>query len=224
VCQRTNRKGELGDKAFGHRTAGLFDYTHLTGGYLGGQAEYLRVPFAHKQGLIRAYGVRELASAVPTLSIDRLLRLAARIGGDALNLGTLATALHRDNPKCRNAAIATAMAARIAVLDLAAYAGIKAAHRRDPADAERDYSGRSGLPKGSRRRAVSRKRTSGSRPTIRSKERWPRRCRCSPHKRAGSGAGCGRACRDHDRPPGGCASRPMAAARDAVPNLGISRK
>src|SRR5205085_5788738 len=46
VCRRTNRKGELGDKAFGHRTAGLFGYTHLTGGYPGGQAEYLRVPFA----------------------------------------------------------------------------------------------------------------------------------------------------------------------------------
>lgn len=46
VCQRTNRKGELGDKAFGHRTAGLFGYSHLTGGYPGGQAEYLRVPFA----------------------------------------------------------------------------------------------------------------------------------------------------------------------------------
>jgi threonine dehydrogenase-like Zn-dependent dehydrogenase len=46
VCQTTNRKGELSDKAFGHRTAGLFGYTHLTGGYPGGQAEYLRVPFA----------------------------------------------------------------------------------------------------------------------------------------------------------------------------------
>ena len=46
VCQRTNRRGDLGDKVFGHRTAGLFGYTHLTGGYPGGQAEYLRVPFA----------------------------------------------------------------------------------------------------------------------------------------------------------------------------------
>ncbi len=46
VCERTNRKGELSDKAFGHRTAGLFGYTHLTGGYPGGQAEFLRVPFA----------------------------------------------------------------------------------------------------------------------------------------------------------------------------------
>ncbi|PSJ43447.1 zinc-dependent alcohol dehydrogenase [Allosphingosinicella deserti] len=46
VCRRTNRKAELADKAFGHHTAGLFGYTHLTGGYPGGQAEYLRVPFA----------------------------------------------------------------------------------------------------------------------------------------------------------------------------------
>jgi len=46
VCERTNRKAALGEKLFGHPTAGLFGYTHLTGGYPGGQAEYLRVPFA----------------------------------------------------------------------------------------------------------------------------------------------------------------------------------
>ncbi|MEA1835123.1 zinc-dependent alcohol dehydrogenase [Methylobacterium durans] len=46
VCQSTNRKKYLADKVFGHATAGLFGYTHLTGGYPGGQAEYLRVPFA----------------------------------------------------------------------------------------------------------------------------------------------------------------------------------
>jgi threonine dehydrogenase-like Zn-dependent dehydrogenase len=46
VCERTNRNKPLGDVAFGHTTAGLFGYTHLTGGYAGGQAEYLRVPFA----------------------------------------------------------------------------------------------------------------------------------------------------------------------------------
>jgi threonine dehydrogenase-like Zn-dependent dehydrogenase len=46
VCQRTNRKKELAEKVFGHPTAGLFGYPHLTGGYAGGQAEYLRVPFA----------------------------------------------------------------------------------------------------------------------------------------------------------------------------------
>ena len=46
VCEKTNRNKKLGDTAFGHSTAGLFGYTHLTGGYAGGQAEYLRVPFA----------------------------------------------------------------------------------------------------------------------------------------------------------------------------------
>jgi threonine dehydrogenase-like Zn-dependent dehydrogenase len=48
VCERTNRNKNLADAAFGHTTAGLFGYTRLTGGYPGGQAEYLRVPFADK--------------------------------------------------------------------------------------------------------------------------------------------------------------------------------
>ncbi|RDJ03552.1 zinc-dependent alcohol dehydrogenase [Rhizobium grahamii] len=46
VCERTNREKDKADQVFGHTTAGLFGYTHLTGGYPGGQAEYLRVPFA----------------------------------------------------------------------------------------------------------------------------------------------------------------------------------
>src|SRR6195256_5932055 len=46
VCETTNRKKHLADKVFGHATAGLFGYTHLSGGYPGGQAEYVRVPFA----------------------------------------------------------------------------------------------------------------------------------------------------------------------------------
>ena len=46
VCETTNRNKQVADKVFGHATAGLFGYTHITGGYPGGQAEYLRVPFA----------------------------------------------------------------------------------------------------------------------------------------------------------------------------------
>lgn len=45
VCETTNRKRHLAEKVFGHSCAGLFGYTHLTGGYPGGQAEYLRVPY-----------------------------------------------------------------------------------------------------------------------------------------------------------------------------------
>lgn len=46
VCERSNRNKKLADTMFGHSPAGLFGYTHLTGGYPGGQAEYIRVPFA----------------------------------------------------------------------------------------------------------------------------------------------------------------------------------
>ncbi|MDA8248080.1 MAG: zinc-binding dehydrogenase, partial [Rhodospirillales bacterium] len=46
VCERTNRNRKLADSVFGHATAGLYGYTHLTGGYAGGQAEYVRVPYA----------------------------------------------------------------------------------------------------------------------------------------------------------------------------------
>ncbi|KQR78446.1 alcohol dehydrogenase [Burkholderia sp. Leaf177] len=46
VCERSNRNKDKADKMFGHTTAGLFGYSHLTGGYAGGQAEYVRVPMA----------------------------------------------------------------------------------------------------------------------------------------------------------------------------------
>ncbi|TCG01382.1 glutathione-dependent formaldehyde dehydrogenase [Paraburkholderia strydomiana] len=48
VCERSNRNKDIANKMFGHTTAGLFGYTHLTGGYPGGQAEFVRVPFADK--------------------------------------------------------------------------------------------------------------------------------------------------------------------------------
>jgi threonine dehydrogenase-like Zn-dependent dehydrogenase len=46
VCERSNRNAAMAEKVFGHTTAGLFGYSHLTGGYAGGQAEYVRVPWA----------------------------------------------------------------------------------------------------------------------------------------------------------------------------------
>jgi threonine dehydrogenase-like Zn-dependent dehydrogenase len=46
VCERTNRNKGVADTVFGHTTAGLYGYTHLTGGFPGGQAEYVRVPYA----------------------------------------------------------------------------------------------------------------------------------------------------------------------------------
>ena len=46
LCDRTNPGADLARKMMGHAPAGLFGYSHLTGGYPGGQAEYLRVPYA----------------------------------------------------------------------------------------------------------------------------------------------------------------------------------
>ena len=46
LCDRSNPNAEVARKAMGHSPAGLFGYSHMLGGFAGGQAEYLRVPFA----------------------------------------------------------------------------------------------------------------------------------------------------------------------------------
>ena len=45
-CDNSNRNAEMAAKIMGHSPAGLFGYSHMLGGYAGGQAEYLRIPFA----------------------------------------------------------------------------------------------------------------------------------------------------------------------------------
>ena len=45
-CERSNPNKPQAEKLWGHSPAGLFGYSHLLGGFAGGQAEYLRVPFA----------------------------------------------------------------------------------------------------------------------------------------------------------------------------------
>ena len=46
LCDTSNPNAELARKAMGQSPAGLFGYSHMLGGFAGGQAEYLRVPFA----------------------------------------------------------------------------------------------------------------------------------------------------------------------------------
>ncbi|MCW2926985.1 MAG: glutathione-dependent formaldehyde dehydrogenase [Thermoleophilia bacterium] len=46
LCENSNPNAGMAEKMFGHSTAGIFGYSHLTGGFAGGQAEYARVPFA----------------------------------------------------------------------------------------------------------------------------------------------------------------------------------
>jgi threonine dehydrogenase-like Zn-dependent dehydrogenase len=46
LCDRSNPNAEMARKAMGHSSSGLFGYSHMLGGFPGGQAEYLRVPYA----------------------------------------------------------------------------------------------------------------------------------------------------------------------------------
>jgi threonine dehydrogenase-like Zn-dependent dehydrogenase len=46
LCENTNPNAGIAEKLFGQPTCGIFGYSHLTGGFAGGQAEYARVPFA----------------------------------------------------------------------------------------------------------------------------------------------------------------------------------
>jgi threonine dehydrogenase-like Zn-dependent dehydrogenase len=46
LCDNTNPNAWIAEKLYGFTTAGLFGYSHMTGGYAGGQAQYARVPFA----------------------------------------------------------------------------------------------------------------------------------------------------------------------------------
>src|SRR5947208_2114303 len=46
LCDNSNPNAWMAEKAYGSSAAGLFGYSHMMGGYAGGQAEYVRVPFA----------------------------------------------------------------------------------------------------------------------------------------------------------------------------------
>ncbi|ACB73356.1 zinc-dependent alcohol dehydrogenase [Opitutus terrae] len=46
LCDNTNPNAWMAEKLLGYSAAGLYGYSHLTGGYAGGQAQYARVPFA----------------------------------------------------------------------------------------------------------------------------------------------------------------------------------
>jgi threonine dehydrogenase-like Zn-dependent dehydrogenase len=46
LCENSNPNSELAEKAMGHAASGAFGYSHMTGGFAGGQAQFVRVPYA----------------------------------------------------------------------------------------------------------------------------------------------------------------------------------
>jgi hypothetical protein len=99
------------------------------------------------EGLIQAYGLREIATGVGILaSRDPAPWIWGRVGGDALDVATLAGALGPDNPKRENVGIAMGAVAGVTALDL--YCAQALSREQDEARHPMvDYSDRSGLPR-----------------------------------------------------------------------------
>ena len=55
----------MAEKLWGHSPAGIFGYSHMLGGFAGGQAEYARVPFADVGPIKVPDGLARRAGAVP---------------------------------------------------------------------------------------------------------------------------------------------------------------
>ena len=71
LCDNSNPNAWLAEQFFGYSPAGIFGYSHMLGGFPGGQAEYVRVPFADVGPVKLADGVDEraavlLADVLPT--------------------------------------------------------------------------------------------------------------------------------------------------------------
>lgn len=59
LCDNTNPNAVMADKLYGHSGAGLFGYSHLYGGYAGGQAEYIRVPLVDTNSIVVPPGIAD---------------------------------------------------------------------------------------------------------------------------------------------------------------------
>lgn len=102
-----------------------------------------------KENLLRGYGVREIGAGVWALSDTPAPAIWSRVAGDLLDLGTLAVgAREGDDEQRRNAGIAIAAVAGITLIDLLTAASLTREQSEKRGETGRDYSDRSGFPKG----------------------------------------------------------------------------
>jgi len=100
-----------------------------------------------KEALLRAFGAREIASGLITLSPDKRLGLWSRVAGDVLDMASLMPLLHPFNAKRGNAKLAQAMVVGVTALDVMALAASRRGRNRHRSQ-RGVYRGRSGFPKG----------------------------------------------------------------------------
>jgi hypothetical protein len=100
-----------------------------------------------QENLVRAYGFREVAAGMLSLSIEKEIGLWSRVAGDGLDIATLMAGLRDDNPKKGNVAVALMMVGGITLLDIAAAQAVSARHA-PPRGRRRMYNDRTGYPNG----------------------------------------------------------------------------
>lgn len=100
-----------------------------------------------REGVIRAFGAREIAAGMTALSTERPVGLWSRVGGDLMDFATLLSAYRADNPKRHNVGLALSAAAAITLIDLACAKASRVTHARGKGP-WRDYRDRSGFPGG----------------------------------------------------------------------------
>jgi hypothetical protein len=101
-----------------------------------------------KEPLLRAFGAREIASGLITLSPDKRLGLWSRVAGDVLDMASLRPGLHPYNPQRGNAKRTQAMVIGVTALDLMAALAASRRARTGQRSQPGKYRGRSGFPGG----------------------------------------------------------------------------
>lgn len=98
-----------------------------------------------REGLVRAFGTREIAAGMTSLSTEKAAGLWSRVGGDMMDIAALMTAYRDDNPQKQNVGVVLAAIAAITLIDLGAAGSVT--HARGKRES-RDYGDRSGFPQG----------------------------------------------------------------------------
>jgi hypothetical protein len=99
------------------------------------------------EGLVRAYGAREIGVGVLSLSTERSVGLWSRVAGDALDIGTVVAVAGGNERKRGAVGLTLALLAGVAVIDLLAAQAVTAKHSRG-AGSPRSYRDRTGYPQG----------------------------------------------------------------------------
>ncbi len=100
-----------------------------------------------KETIVRAYGMREIASGLLSLSIDKKAGLWSRVAGDVVDLVTLFNAMRPGARRNENLTVAMVVVLGVTLLDLLSSTAVTVAHRR-PAGSFKRYADRSGYPQG----------------------------------------------------------------------------